>query len=123
MLLDINDKNIALIIKQARESADLNQVEFGTLTGYSSSTICKYETGKRIPKITDLSYLLTATGCQLNITVRIPVYSRYRKDVIDYEIVCLGDFEISNSEIGFSELDKRRIRETLILLLRSIESN
>lgn len=32
--------------------------------------------------------------------------------------VCLGDFEISNSEIGFSDSDKRRIKETTYTLIK-----
>lgn len=99
MLLELNDKNIALIIKSARESSNLNQVDFGDRTGYSASTICKYETSKRTPKIADLCDLLHAANCQITITVKTPVYSRYRKDIIDYEVVCLGDFEISKMEI------------------------
>ena len=123
MLLEINDTNNCYIIKRMRESANLKQNELGLATGYSPSTICKIEKGKKPPTIIDLHNFANATNCQISITFKIPVYSRYRKDVIDYEMVCLGDFEISNAEIGFSELDKRRIRETLILLLRSIESN
>ena len=99
MLLEINDENIAFIIKQTRESSDLRQVELGDRAGYSASTICKYETGKQIPKIKDLCNLLHEANCQVTIAVKTPVYSRYRKDIIDYEIVCLGDFEIEISEL------------------------
>ncbi|RHW05202.1 XRE family transcriptional regulator [Clostridiaceae bacterium OF09-1] len=99
MLLELNDKNIALIIKLARESTGLSQVEFGEHAGYSASTICKFETSKRIPKSTDLFHVLNAAGCQLNISVKIPVYSKYRKEIIGYEMVCLGDFSISKLEI------------------------
>ncbi len=123
MLLKINDKNNCYIIKRMRKSANLKQNELGLATGYSASTICKIEKGKKIPTIIDLYNFANATNCQISITFKIPVYSKYRKDVIDYEMVCLGDFEISNSEIGFSDSDKRRIKETLILLLRSIEGN
>ena len=99
MLLEINDENIAFIIKQTRESSNLKQLELGDRIGYSASTICKYETGKRIPKIVDLCDLFHAANCQVTITVKMPVYSKYRKDIIDYDVVCLGDFEISDLEI------------------------
>ena len=99
MLLELNDKNIALIIKLARESTGLSQVEFGEHAGYSASTICKFETSKRIPKSTDLFHVLNAAGCQIHISVKIPVYSKYRKEIMGYEMVCLGDFSISKSEI------------------------
>lgn len=85
MLLKINAKNNCHIIKRMRESANLKQNELGLATGYSPSTICKIEKGKKIPTIIDLHNFANATNCQISITFKIPVYSKYRKDVIDYE--------------------------------------
>ena len=60
------------LIRDARRSAGLSQVELGRRSGVTQSVVSAYESGARQPSLPTLDRLVRAAGCELDITVREP---------------------------------------------------
>jgi uncharacterized protein len=58
------------LLREARTSAGLSQVELARRAGVTQSVISAYESGRRQPSLPTLTRLVEATGCGLEIAVR-----------------------------------------------------
>ena len=53
-------------LRKYRKAANMTQVELAKAAGTTQAVICRYETGKRIPKITTAQKIADALGCKVN---------------------------------------------------------
>src|SRR5687768_1932351 len=58
---------VAAVLRDARLSANLTQVELGACAGTSQATISAYESGRKEPSVATLSRLLAAAGARLTV--------------------------------------------------------
>ncbi|MDA8071717.1 MAG: helix-turn-helix domain-containing protein [Actinomycetota bacterium] len=62
----------AVLLRDARHSAGLSQVELGRRAGVSQSVVSAYESGARQPSVPMLARLVAATGFELDIELSEP---------------------------------------------------
>ena len=60
------------LLRQARQRADLSQVDLAARAGVTQSVISAYESGQRQPSIPALARLVNATGFELTLGLRKP---------------------------------------------------
>jgi predicted nucleotidyltransferase/DNA-binding XRE family transcriptional regulator len=60
------------LLREARDSAGLSQVQLAERAGVTQSVLSAYETGRRQPSLPTLVRLIEATGCELDVEVRRP---------------------------------------------------
>ena len=60
------------LLRRARQSAGLSQVELAARAGVAQSVISAYEAGRRQPSLPTLTALIDATGYELTVGIRRP---------------------------------------------------
>lgn len=127
----MSDYTINDILKIARKNHHYTQTDFAKSVGYSDSTISKIENGKKAMTVDEFFHLMKELDCMVQITIAMPVLSPYSGRIINYKCISAGT--LPDNPSNFSELesfcgklsdsDRKKIKDCLTMLLRSIDTH